>query len=517
MSRIRLFKPGDVNAFFGLMLDNMTQLVLLAAILVGVFGFPSDLVLYRMIPGTAVAVLTGDLLFTLMALKRARTDGHGNRTAMPLGIDTPSLFAFTFGIVGPAFIATGNAETAWKISMAVVVTCGAAKLLGSLAGPYIHRHVPRAGLLGPIAGIALLLIAFLPALHIFELPVVGLVALGVVLLTLVGRVKLPANFPGAFAAVLVGTGLFYLLRATGLIANAGHVAASHALRFALPLPTLGFIEGLSGMGPYLPIALPFALAVLVGAVDVTESAAAVGDDYHPRSIIAVDGLATIVSGLFGGVVQTTPYIGHPAYKAMGAGVGYTLATALFIGLGGVFGYLALFVDLLPVAAVAPILVFIGLEITSQVFKATPKRHYNAVALAFIPIIANLVLIQLKTVLASLGKEASDLSGQMATTYQSVLVLANGFILSALIWAAMLSFVVDGRFKSAAAFATAGALFSLVGLIHSPFDDGRLFWPGNSGSALTNQFTAAYLLLAAGLFLFREQPHHEPPAVPPNFS
>ncbi|MBI5136645.1 MAG: MFS transporter [Nitrospirae bacterium] len=503
-----LFRPGDLNAFFGLMLDNMTQLVLMAAILVGLFGFPSDLVLYKMIPGTAMAVLLGDMIFSILAWRMARAEGRADRTAMPLGIDTPSLFGFTFGIVGPAFLATGDAGRAWRISMAVVVTCGVTKLLGSLAGPFIHRHVPRAGLLGPIAGIALLLIAFLPALHVFELPLVGLMALGVVLLTLVGRVRLPLGIPGAFAAVLAGTALFYLLESVGMVPDGAHGGGAHGLLFALPLPTLGFVDGLSGMGPYLPIALPFALAVLVGAVDVTESAAAAGDGYSPRTVIAVDGVATLTAGLFGGVVQTTPYIGHPAYKAMGAGVGYTLATALFIGFGGVFGYLALFVDLLPVAAVAPILMFIGLEITAQAFKATPQRHYDAVALAFIPIVADLVLIELKQTLGALGKTAADLTGQMAATYQTILVMANGFILSALIWATMLAFVIDRRFRAAAVFAGLGALFSLVGLIHSPFEDGRLFWPGTVGSALSGQFCLAYLLLAGGLLLLKARPAAE---------
>jgi AGZA family xanthine/uracil permease-like MFS transporter len=505
VTRPRLFRPGDVNAFFGLMLDNMTQLVLMAAVLVGVFRFPSDIVLYRMIPGTAAGVLVGDLAFTWLAWRAARREGRDDRTAMPLGIDTPSLFGFTFGIVGPAFLVTGDGVLAWKISMAVVVLCGLAKALGALAGPFVHRHVPRAGLLGPIAGIALLLIAFLPAMHVFQEPVVGLVSLGVVLLTLVGKVRLPMGFPGAFAAVLAGTALFYLLQAMGLAATPHGAAASHGLLFAPPLPTLGFLEGLGHVGPYLPIALPFALAVLVGAVDVTESAEAAGDAYSPRTVIGVDAAATLTVGLFGGVIQTTPYIGHPAYKAMGAGLGYTLVTALFIGLGGVFGYLAILVDWLPVAAVAPILIFIGLEITSQAFKATPGRHFDAVALAFVPIVADLVLIQLKQVLAAFGKTAADLSGQLATTYQTVLVMANGFILTSLVWATMLTFIIDRRFKVASAFALIGAALSMVGLIHSPFEDGRLFLPGGADSPLPVAFTAAYLLVALLLAAFRDGP------------
>ena len=68
----------------------------------------------------------------------------------------------------------------------------------------------------------------------------------------------------------------------------------------------------------MPIAIPLALATVVGGIDCTESAAAAGDEYPTGQIIAVEGLATLFGGFFGGVIQSTPYIGHPAYKAMGA-------------------------------------------------------------------------------------------------------------------------------------------------------------------------------------------------------
>ena len=37
----RWYAAGDVNAFFGLAVDNLTNLVVLAGLLVGVFGFPT--------------------------------------------------------------------------------------------------------------------------------------------------------------------------------------------------------------------------------------------------------------------------------------------------------------------------------------------------------------------------------------------------------------------------------------------------------------------------------------------
>jgi AGZA family xanthine/uracil permease-like MFS transporter len=160
--RSLLFRPGDANAFFGLTVDNLTQMVIMASILTGIFGVPVDVVLYGMIPGSVVGVLIGNLVFTRMAVSLATRTGRGDVTAMPLGIDTPSLFAFTFGIVGPAYVATHEGALTWRIASDVIVTVGLVKV-GALIGDAVRRVIPRAGLLGPIAAIALLLIAFFPS------------------------------------------------------------------------------------------------------------------------------------------------------------------------------------------------------------------------------------------------------------------------------------------------------------------------------------------------------------------
>ena len=67
--------PGDVNAFFGLMLDNIADLLLTVGLLSAVFQFPVDFSFQYMVPGTAIGVLVGDLIFFWMAFKLARPDG----------------------------------------------------------------------------------------------------------------------------------------------------------------------------------------------------------------------------------------------------------------------------------------------------------------------------------------------------------------------------------------------------------------------------------------------------------
>src|SRR6185437_7636111 len=202
------------------------------------------------------------------------------------------------------------------------------------------------------------------------------------------------------------------------------------LALAIPWPTLAWVSVLEPALPYLSVALPFALVTVVGGIDNTESALAAGDEYRTRDILLVEALATVLTGFCGGVIQNTPYIGHPAYKAMGARVGYTLATGLVIGVGAMLGVLGLLVGLLPEAAMAPILVFIGLEITAQAFHASPERHGPAVALAFVPVAAAVVLIELGGVLAALGTSAAALTGEAKAAHQALLILGNGFILTA---------------------------------------------------------------------------------------
>lgn len=503
---LRLFVPGDINAFFGLVFDNMSSLVIMATILTTAFGMPAEIVLGKMVPGSAVGVLFGDLCYTWMARRLALRSGRDDVTAMPLGLDTPSTFGLTFGVLGPTWLASHDALLTWQVGMATLVLMGLFKIAVSFCGPTVRRLIPRAGLLGSIAAVALLLIAYLPTLRLFASPVVGFLSLAVVLAALLARIRLPGRIPGAFAGILCGTILYYLLAASGLLPHG--IAPQLQLpewRFALPLPTFAFIGGLERGIAFLPLALPFALATVIGGVDVTESAAAAGDDYNTRDILLVEGCATLLAGLCGGVIQSTPYIGHPAYKEMGGRSGYTLLTALFIGCGAIFGYLSFVIALLPEAAVAPILLFIGVEITAQAFEMTPTRHYRAIALAFLPAIACLVQIEFGLLLGSLGKGVADLSGDALATWRATNLLGNGFIVTSLLWGGGFAALLDHRLRRSAVFMLICAAATSCGVIHSPAANGAAFWPGQSPDSITNHLATAYMVMALLFYALSYRP------------
>ena len=515
----RWFALGDVNAFFGLILDNVVNLAILAGILIGVFGFPADLVYRRMFPGTALGVMFGDLVYTWLAFRLARRTGRSDVTAMPLGTDTPSTIGMAFAVLGPAFIAAKSrvpepqaAIIAWQVGMATMVLIGVFKLAMSFVGDRVRRWFPQAGLLGSIGGVGIALLGTLQLGDIFAEPVVGMVALGIILYTLVARLRLPVRAPHVLASVVVGSVLYYALGALGLTAHPVTLPPT-TFPLGLPVPTLGFLAGMrAAVSQYIPLALPFAVLTIIGGIDVTESARVAGDDYNTRDILLTEAVATLLAGVCGGMSQTTPYLGHPAYKAMGGRAGYTLATGLVIGLGGMLGYIAFLAGALPHPALSPILFYIGLEIAGQAYLATPRRHAPAVTMAVLPSVAYLVVIFLSQVHnGNLMTAALDPALTMKNTGLTnpafiqtagvMIMLGNGFILTALLWGGALAFLIDRRIAAASWTLVACALLAFFGFIHSIMPQANIYLPWTSGSALPYHWTAAYLAFAGMLALF----------------
>jgi len=497
MSRYHWFRAGDLNAFFALMFDNVANLVILASILIGAFQMPKEIVLYRMVPGTAVGVLVGDLVYAWMAWRLAQKTGRDDVTAMPLGLNAPSIFGMSFAVIGPCYLVTHDAMLAWKTGMAVTVLVGIFKVILSFVGNAVRSVVPRAALLGSIGGAGLALIAVLPLLKIFADPIPGLLAFTLLLITLVARIKLPGRIPGALASALLGIAAFYVLRGLHLSSPLlTPAAASQAsLHLSFPWPSLTFLGGLSRAWGYLPIALPFALSTIVGGIDNTESAAVAGDEYDTRSILLTEGVCTLVAGLCGGVVESTPYIGHPAYKSMGARIGYVVLTGLFIGIGGAVGILPFIVDWVPASAIAPLLTYIGLEVIAQAFLASPRRHSLAVAISLLPSFAFLITLQTNSVLGALGATVQQVQGEVGETLRTLNLLGNGFIITAILWGAATAEMIDRRFRASALYLVIGAVFCLFGVIHSPGAQGTFSVPWKLTSPIPWHFAAAYLLSA----------------------
>ena len=336
-----LFVRGDVDGFFGLFLDNLLQLMVISVLGRSVCGFPPELVNGRILPGAALSILVGNVFYAWQARRLARETGRDDLTALPYGINTPSVIAFIFLIMGPVYQETHNPTLAWHAGLLACFLSGVMEIVGSFLGDWLRRHTPRAALLSALAGVAVTLIAMGFIFQLFANPVIGLLPMMLILIGYASRIQLPFHFPIGFAAVLLGTAIAWGLRFAGyhFFEPSSQPVALHFNPF---VPALGeLVSSFSSPAGwrYLAVIIPMALFTVIGSLQNLESAEAAGDRYPTRSSLLANGIGTLCAAGFGSAFPTTLYIGHPGWKAMGARSGYSAANGIVISalcmLGGV--------------------------------------------------------------------------------------------------------------------------------------------------------------------------------------
>src|ERR1700730_4980507 len=164
------FVRGDIDGFFGLFIDNLLQLMLMVVLSGPVCGLPPSLTVGRILPGAAVSILFGNLFYSWQAHKTGRPDA----TALPFGINTPSLLAYIFLVMGPVYQETRDPLLTWRVGLFACLLSGVFEVLGAFVGDRLRRHTPRAALLSALAGVAITFISMGLVFKIFARPRIAL-------------------------------------------------------------------------------------------------------------------------------------------------------------------------------------------------------------------------------------------------------------------------------------------------------------------------------------------------------
>ena len=527
---------GDINAGFAFLLDCVVNLFVLSALL-SIFGFPLEIIQTRIIPGALVGIVVGILLNVHMAYRIAKETGNPNITAMPIGLDMPTTVGITLTLLGPLFLILkselGNAEEAativWYVGMASTIWMGLIKFGLSFFGSTIQRLLPISALLGAMMGVAIVWLGANAILGVFTTPEVGLIALAVLIYALIAGLRVPGALPGAVAAILLGTLVFYVMGAAGLMPGFAWPQVD-GLALYMPIPSFGGVDELFGRSLfYMAIIVPFALLITVSTINLTAGANLLGDDLKSGELIRVDAGATIIGAIFGSVVQTTPYFGHATYKRLGAHRVYALGVAAVLAVGGVLGVIGFLIKVLPDAAIKPILIVVACDIVRLAFKGVQVQHSPAVAFAIMPAILNFAFVkvselmrhvdtgikELQSAVASLNEAAQQVITQAAAFipadwlqgYIILGALSRGYILTGLLWAAVVAFVIDRQLMRSAFVLVLSAALSLFGVIHSVLPNSAIYFPWQlevsnpQVAELPYRLAAGYLLAGLTILAF----------------
>jgi adenine/guanine/hypoxanthine permease len=484
---------GDTNAFSGLGINVLVNVLTLTSLCLFVVHLSAHDVYGSILPALGIALVFGNVYYSFLARRLARREGRTDVTAMPYGPSVPHMFIVVFLIMLPIYLSTKDAMRAWEAGVAWAFIIGVIVVIGAFVGPIIRRFAPRAAMLGTLAGISITFIAMLPAARMWALAWVALPVFALLLIGLLTDIKLPFNFPIGLGALLVGTAIAWI---GGVMSAPDVTAAAKDIAIAVPTLHLGLLlSGLSHIGPLLATAIPLGVYNFTEGMSNVESASAAGDSYNLRSVLLADGIGAVVGSALGSPFPPAVYIGHPGWKKAGGRTGYSMATGVVIALLCFLGLFGLLGALLPLPAIVPILLYIGLLIGAQAFQFTPRVHAAAVIAALIPNIASWAsgmidnaLGAANTNVGAVGETALENAG---VVYNGLNTLGQGAILAGLLLGAIVAFIIDKRLISAAAFAGVAALLSFVGLIHAP----KVGWNADGPVAL------GYLGMAVVLLLF----------------
>lgn len=455
---------GDLNGFFGLFSNVLTNFLAAIGLLL-VIGMPNDIVFGNIVPGTAIAVGFGGIILALQAKRLSILSQNNDVTAMPYGLSVPHYFAVAFGVIGVVYATTGDWMVAWATGIVWNFIQGIIMTIGSFVGIYIQRYLPRAAMLGALAGLAITYISMSPAGQVFEAPYIGFTSLAIVLVGWFALKKMPLGIPAGAFAIIIGTLLAW---ATGYMDAAAVPASLDNVGLSLPGFALNlFGTGFAQLAPFLPAAIPLAIYDFLESLDNLESAAAEGEEYNiPRSMMVPAGL-TLVGSFLGSPFPTIIYIGHPGWKATGARIGYSWVTGVTVLVLAFLGMMNLILSIIPLVALLPILLYIGLVITTQAFATTEKRHMPAVALSFVPLIAGYLVLNITNAIQATGGtidyDALSATGIPLLGWQR---LGSADILVGMLLATIAIFLIDRKFLTSAFYAVLTAVLAFFGFVHA---------------------------------------------------
>lgn len=442
---------------------NLAQMVI-PVFLLAPAGIPASFTTANLLPGYALGFLIGSLGLVIAAVRLRIREQRDTVTAHVYGNNVPAIIAYTLSIVLPVWLQTHDAGRAWSIGAAAVVWTGLIKLIAAPFAGALRRFIPAPASMTVFGAAMYSYLALVLLQRVFDQPIVGLIALAIVLTTALAGIPITRHrIPPFFVAWIVPLAVSLAL---------GYVHPQWR-GISLTLPWAAAPEPLRAMTaaiPYLSVIAPMAIYQVLQDIASVAGAAAAGDEYDTRAILLSDGLGTLVCGLAGSIVTPVVYAMHPPYKAIGARIGFALWTPVLF-LIVVMSGLAMFVSqLFPWAILAAIIAYVSIGVGTATVRRVDPKYLSAVLLGFVLPAGAVVSTAITSALPALQLSVANPFVQAALNrtiyWSSIQGLGNGFLFLVLVVAAVLCELIDRRFGRAALWCLIAAAFSWIGLMHS---------------------------------------------------
>lgn len=458
-----VLERGDIDTTIAHLGFNLAQTVIPVFLLLPV-GIPAAFSVTHLLPGYALGFLVGSLGMVRLAVNLSRREGRQNITAHVYGNNVPAILSYTLSIMLPVYLESHDAHRAWEVGAAAVAWTGIIKLAAAPFAGTFRRFIPGPASMTVFGAAMYSYLALVLLQRVFDHPLIGLVALAIVITSVLGSVpitrwRIPPFIVAWIVPLLVGLAVGYV--------HPVWQGVAPGLPFAVPAEPL---RAMALAVPYLSVIAPMAIYHVLQDIASVAGATAAGDDYDVRAVLACDGLGTLVCGLAGSVIAPVVYAMHPPYKAMGARIGFAFWTSLLYLAVAVSGLTIFIAQLFPWPILAAMIAYVSIGVGMATLRRVDAKYLSVVLLGFVLPAGAVVAAAMNSALPALQLSAATPAVQAALNrsiyWSSIQGLGNGFLFLVLVVAAIVTEVIDRRFDRAAAWCVLAAVFSWFGLMHS---------------------------------------------------
>lgn len=499
-------KQGDLDATIGVFFDGFTKILVGVSVITGVMKMPSDIVFGKIVSAIGISAFLMLAFSTLYARYVGKKTNNKDITALPGGISGGTFFVWLNAIMIPTFFATKDPMKAWSVAVCASIIYSLFMLVCSFIINIILKYIPSEAMLGSLVGgsMAWLLMASLG--EGYATPLVVVPTLFILLTFYFAKINLKKLSP-AFIAIGAGTVIAWV---TGVMNPGEFMSSFQTVGLYIPIPQIGLISGesFSMALKFLPIIVAFAFADITAIIQAVEQAKVSNEIYDRKVCMMGLSCINIVGALFGNPFPMNFYWGHPAWKQAKAGTSYPLFTGIIYLVLCTSGLVAIATSAIPVGATMVLLVYAAICTGSQAFEATSKKYYPAMIMGVAIPIFEIIYNKVNGAIGAAQNAVADglsaagidfAANEIAVTGDYLAasgipkgfeVLSQGSMCIAIIFVAVLVFVIDRKWLNAAVTFLVASGCAFIGLIHS--SSIKLY--------AAPEFVWVYLVMAAAFFI-----------------
>src|SRR3984885_9797892 len=182
-------RRGDLDTTVAEVGTNLAQMVIPVFLLIPI-GISAGFSVTHLLPGYALGFLIGSLGLVSLAVRLAKREGRTDVTAHVYGNNVPAIIAYTLSIMLPVYLETHDANRAWEIGAAAVVWTGIIKLAASPFAGIFRRFIPAPAAMTVFGAAMYSYLALVLLQRLFDQPLVGLIALAIVITSILANIPI---------------------------------------------------------------------------------------------------------------------------------------------------------------------------------------------------------------------------------------------------------------------------------------------------------------------------------------